>query len=210
MNIAYIIPLLEIITVIIATVFRKKYFSSTEKYFFYFLWFTAFIDISGAAWGFLVSSNNYWIFNIFIFLSCLFYFYWYYSILKKRLYKKIIVVFSMIFILYAIYNFINLSWDGYHVPTFIYGSIMITIISLFYFSELLNNDQILEVKYELRFWISIGLLLFNVGMVPYMIFSREYINADLSNIILIFLNVVLYGSYSLGFIWCKKEDEVSW
>ena len=75
-----------------------------------------------------------------------------------------------------------------------------------YFSELLNSNQVLNLKEKLSFWISTGLLLFNVGMVPLMVFSERFnANNELRIVILICLNAILYTCYSLGFIWSKKE-----
>jgi xanthine/uracil permease len=155
---------------------------------------------------FIFKTSNYWIFNIFILVSFLFYFYWYYSIIKKKLYKKIIFIFSIIFGVFTVLNFFILNWDGYHFPSFVFGALITIIGSFLFFSELLKSNQILYIKNKLSFWIAIGLLLFNVGMVPYMVFSEDFESYNFYRLgILIGLNFILYTCYSLGFIWMERE-----
>ncbi|MCB0457477.1 MAG: hypothetical protein KDC91_07005 [Flavobacteriaceae bacterium] len=201
------IPLgLELLTAIIAIVTFSKYKNSNEKYFLYFLWYTFLIEILGAVLGEIILVNNYGVYNTFTITSMLFYFYWYYTILKKPSFKKAVIVFS---ILFSIVSFLSLcfqSWDVYHSYTFVTGALFLLVLTLFHFYQLLNSDEVLIVKYKLSFWISTALLLFYVGMIP-LFFLSQYTNImGLSyQIILLSLNVILYGCYMIGFLWTKKE-----
>jgi len=203
----YLINVFELIAAVLGTIYFKKYFSSTEKYFFYYLWLTFFIDALGAFFGTFLKMKISWIYILFVFFSFLFYFYWYYTILKKKLFKKIVIFFSIVFTIYAVINFLTLSWtDLYHRQTIIFGSFIIIVVSLFYFSELLNSDKVLNIKNELRFWITTGLLLFYVGVFPLMVFYEQFEkNYITAHILFIVMNAILYMCYSLGFIWNKKK-----
>ena len=102
------------------------------------------------------------------------------------------------------------SWSNYHVSTFIVGSVITVIASIFYFLELLNSNEVLKIKTSLRFWVATGLLLFNVGMVPFMVFSKQFNGYnEIRMTILISLNFILYTCYSLGFIWAKQDQNQS-
>lgn len=203
----YLINILELIAAILATIHFKKYFFSTERYFFHFLWLTIFIELSGFAWGRYIKTSNIWIYNIYTVISIIFYLLWYKSIIKRIIYRRVITIFTFIFITVSLYGFIYESWKSYHSYTFICGAIFTVLCAWLYFSELLNSNKVLQVKHTLRFWISTGLLLFNVGMIPFMLFS-SYFNAyhNYRNVILICLNVILYTCYSLGFIWTREEN----
>ncbi|WP_369048825.1 hypothetical protein [Tenacibaculum sp. UWU-22] len=208
-DLIYIILVFEVLAAIIATIYYKKYKNTTERYFLYYLWAVFFVEMAGLSyWKILKSGNNYWIYIIYTYFSFLFFFYWFYSILEKKKYKKILLFLAFIFSVYGIYNFMVLSWNQYQIPTFVCGAIITIISALLYFSELLDSDKVLNVKTELRFWIATGLLLFNVGMTPFMIFS-DYFKSDnrLFVIILVSLNFILYGCYSLGFIWLKPKNK---
>lgn len=203
----YLVPFFELITALLATVFYKKYSSSKEKYFLPFLWFTFFMDfVVGGFVGVILKQNNNWVYILFTVVSFLFYFYWFFSILLKKRHKQFLFIMILVFISIAFYNFITKSWLEYHSTTFTVGAIVNLVASLLFFSQLLTSKKIIAIKYKLSFWIATGLLLFNVGMVPLMIFS-EYFNSSnqLYMIILVVLNAILYTCYSLGFIWNRKE-----
>jgi len=203
----YLIPLFEFLTALLATIFYKKYKSSTEKHFMPFLWFTFFIDfIVGGFVGIVLEQNNNWVYILFTVISFLFYFYWFYRILLKKRHKQLLLIMILIFIVIAFYNFITQSWLEYQTTTFTVGAILNLLASLLFFSQLLTSKNIIEIKYKLSFWIATGLLLFNIGMVP-LIFFSEYFNSNnqLYMIILVALNAILYSCYSLGFLWNKKE-----
>jgi hypothetical protein len=203
----YFINFFELIAAFIALLFFNKYNKSSERFFLYFLWFTLLIEVSGIAWRYLSVKSNFWIYNIFTLLAFNFYFFWYHQIISNRLLRKVVVLFVLIFSIVTFYNFITEPWGGYHKITFIVGAFFTVFSAIFHFYELLNNDEIIDVKHKLSFWISTGLLLFYVGMIPFMIFSDTFDSYhNYRNIILIFLNLILYTCYSLGFIWVKEKN----
>jgi len=201
------IPLfLELLAAVMAVVFYKRYVQSNERYFLYFLWYTFLIEIGGAVLGHVFSMDNHWLYNAFTITSFLFYFYWYYTILKRKLFRRTIVIFTGIFIGVAAISLFYQDWSQYHSYTFITGALFVLVLTLFHFYKLLNSDEVLIVKYKLSFWISTALLLFNMGMIPFMFLSEYTDLNDLSYlIILLSLNLILYGCYIIGFTWTKRE-----
>ncbi len=205
-QIILIIHFFEILALTLATIHFKKYRHSTERFFLYFLWLTIFVEALGAFVNGVLIQNNIWVYILFGFVSFTFFFYWYWSILKKPLFKKVIIYLSLLYVIIALKEMFTESWEFNHVSSFVAGAIVVIIASVLYFYELLNSDKVLNIKYNLRFWIATGLLLFNVGMVPFIVFSKEFSVHDiLRNIILVSLNIILYSCYSLGFIWTKQE-----
>ncbi len=205
LNISHSINLLELIAAIVALIHFKKYTDSTERYFLHFLWGTFFIDtILGTLFDFL-RINKAWVFYGYTGLSFLFYNWWYYTILKKKLYKTIVITLSAIFIILYIINSFN---DGLKQYSFVIGASFMLIMAGFHLHELFISDYILNLKYKLSFWIATALLLFYIGMIPFMLLSKHF-NLWAGNytffIILFFLNLCLYGCYIIGFIWTKKK-----
>lgn len=202
----FIIPVLELVAAIVATLYFKKYKQSSEKYFLYFLWFTFFIAALGAVLKPYYPIIMSWVFSFFSFLSMIFYFYWYYKILKSKYLKITVVIFASVFTLITTLAYIlpnELKNQGYAI---IIGSICILILTLFHFYQLLNSDEVLVIKHKLSFWISTGLLLFYVGIIPLVLLTKTLVIKPLSHIlILISLNLILYGCYVIGFIWTKKR-----
>ena len=55
------------------------------------------------------------------------------------------------------------------------------------------------------FWISIGLLLFHIGSIPIFI-AKQFLNYNAThNYILLGLNIIMYGSFIIGFILSDKK-----
>ena len=99
------------------------------------------------------------------------------------------------------------SWSGYHKYTFVLGAVLTLICAIFHFWRLLYSDEVLVIKYKLSFWISTGLLLFNMGMIPFMLLSDyfDFASNPYYTATIISLNLLLYGCYILGFLWTKEK-----
>ena len=203
--ISYSINLLELITAIVALIHYKKYVNSSERYFLYFLWVTFFADIIIGSLSFFLNFDNTWAYYGYTGVSFIFYNWWYHSILEKKLYKTIVIVLSSIFIILYIINGMNV---GLHQYSFVIGATFLLILAVFHLHELFNSKYTLNLKYKLSFWITMALLLFNIGMVPYILLSKYFnvwANNPVFTVILFFLNLCLYSCYVIGFLWTKKK-----
>lgn len=202
---SYSINALELIAAVVALIHYKKFVNSSERYFLHFLWVTFFVDTVLGPLSSYFKLDNIWVFYVFTGISFLFYYWWYFSILINRLYKKIIIVLSIIFLVLFVINGINVEFHKY---SFVIGASFLLILTVFHLHQLFNSDHTLKIKYKLSFWITIALVLFNIGMIPFVLLSN-YFNVWVDNfvffIILIFLNIVLYSSYIIGFTWTKKK-----
>ena len=202
-----LIPLgLELLAAIFATVYFKKYRDSSDKFFVYFLWYTFLLEITGRLLEKAFGLNNIWLYNAFTITSFLFYFYWFINILNGKTLKKIVIIFAGVFLIVAFVSLYYESWLVYHKYAFIVGALFVLVLTVLHFYQLLRSDEVLEVRFKLSFWISTGLLLFYMGMIPLFILS-EYmrVRSFSFNVILISLNVILYSCYIIGFIWTKKK-----
>jgi hypothetical protein len=89
------------------------------------------------------------------------------------------------------------------------GSIFLIITIIFYFIQLLKSDKIIVFHKNLLFWISIGLLLFHTGTLPFAIKTTSYALLNgIHNLFLIIwiLAIIMYLIFTFGFIWSKKEE----
>ncbi|GGD11482.1 hypothetical protein [Hyunsoonleella pacifica] len=204
---SYSINLFELLAVCSAAINYKKYKYSSESYFLHFLILTFIVDtILGKLVGKYTIINNIWLYYAYTGLSFLFYFWWYHTVLKNTLQKKVIILFSVLFLL--VY-FVCGSQVDYHKYVFVLGAVFLLVLTGFHLHDLINaDDHALKIKYKLSFWITIALVLFNVGMIPFILLSK-YFNVWIYNsaftIILFFLNLILYGCYIIGFTWTKTK-----
>ncbi|MFH6602931.1 hypothetical protein ACEZ3G_05540 [Maribacter algicola] len=209
MDVSYLtlsVSILEWIAAICATYHFNKYKNSTERHFVYLLWFTVLVETVGRSWRYAFESSNFWVYNIYMLVLFLFYLYWYQSILEQKTLRKIVWLFAIFFTGFAVWNFVFESWDGYHKYTFVIGALLTMICTLFHFRQLLYGDEVLILKHKLSFWISTGLLLFNMGMIPLMLLSHNLnFGGKYFGIIILVLNSILYGCYIIGFQWAKEK-----
>lgn len=202
----YVLNILPFGAAITATIYLNKYKASQERYFIYFLWFTLAVEFTGIVLRDFMGIENIWLYNLYMLISFLFYYFWYFSILQKVIFRRAILIFSFIFVIMALWNLAYQSWSEYHQYTFVLGAMFTLFCTLFHFWQLLYSDEVLNITRKLSFWISTGLLLFNMGMIPLMLLS-EYFNFTGVKYYLLtaILNIILYGCYIIGFLWTKEK-----
>ena len=104
-------------------------------------------------------------------------------------------------------------FNGISKFTYIIGSILLLIAILVYYFELLQSDNILRFSQSLTFYISVGLLIYYLTMTPLFIYGSYYYTGESSDTFnkfyiytLAIANVVMYGTFTLGFILCKPNQ----
>lgn len=193
---------LEFITALIATITWKKYRSTQDRNFVYFFWVVLIMDVS----GFLIDSKipNQFIYNLLLFFYFVFLFSWYYKILENKLSLKL---FTVLYFFVVIISIIKQNFFEELLSIhFVGGSLIIVFCALLYFKQLLNSNAILSIKHSLSFWITIGNIIFFVGMLPIFLLQKYM---DLSylayGIVITVVNFITYSCYILGFIWTKNK-----
>jgi hypothetical protein len=160
--------------------------------------------------AFLRSKNeNTWVYNIQIPIQYLFYLAILYFSFEKKEYREIIILFSVIFVLFTFFSAIKLTPPA-HLNTYSYclGSLFIIIGIILKFYEILKDPTHFDFLKNPYFYILFAYLLFNVGTLPYfsmgywLYYKMGYVNAVkiLNNVVSV-LNYVLYGTYTLAFLW---------
>ncbi|MBX2827440.1 MAG: hypothetical protein KTR22_04725 [Flavobacteriaceae bacterium] len=206
----YIFPIIQLIAAVVGIWNYKKLTLLREKLFLAFLCFTCLVET-----GNLISMNLNGqglgiLHNLYSVVSFVFYFYWFYRELTRPTPKAITLVFTTAFLLFTLLAYtLPETWGGRGIAFFT-GAIGIMVLTFFHFYQLLNSDEVLAIKHKLSFWVSTALLLFYMGILP-TILMANYLDIEDSTrrIILICLNLILYGCYSIGFIWMKKKSSRS-
>ncbi|WP_438710368.1 hypothetical protein ACSTS3_15305 [Aquimarina muelleri] len=203
--------LIELISAIIGSIFYYKYKTTFLKFFAFLLWYTALNEISGILIREYISKYNAIIYNIYYCINFTYLLLIYRHYINNIKYRKLIFAFILIYYIVLIINsfFENYLIEFQSVPYIMAATFIITSISI-YFVEILNTEKVLYVKKNLLFWISVGLLLFYIGNIPFRILRNYY--EDLTDAkILVLLNVILAvimnACYIIGFIWSDKKRQ---
>jgi hypothetical protein len=202
---SYLFPFIQLIAAIVGVWNYKKLSLPREKYFILFLWFTFLVELTKLLLKDVFEIESSLGHSIYSIISFLFYFYWYYDILESRFSRIITLLFTTAFLTMSTLAFLLPEEFGGKGYAFVTGAISLLVLTFFHFYQLLRSDEVLIVKYKLSFWVSTALLLFYMGILP-LILLAEYLDVKGSSytIILICLNLILYGCYIIGFVWTKK------
>jgi len=203
---SYIFPSIQLIAALVGVWNYKKLTLPREKYFLLLLWFTFLVELLNLSLKDLFGIDSSIGHQVYFVLSFSFYFYWYYDVFEGRFSKLITVFFTISFLIMTGLAYLypeELGGKGY---AFVTGAIGLLVLTFFHFYQLLRSDEVLIVKHKLSFWVSTALLLFYMGILPLILLANYLDIKDTSyTIILVCLNLILYGCYIIGFLWTKEK-----
>lgn len=204
---------IEILAAIVGSIYFYKYKKTYLKYFLAFLWYIVINEMYGKYIADVCEGNNSSIYNDYMIINFLFLLSIYWHRLEKRNYKRLILIFA---ICVTIIFIVNSHFENYLIETatlpFIVGSSSLIFAVGLYFIEILNSEKILHITKELLFWISFGILIFNVGAIPCIV-SRTYYfdtfqtNFNFLNTLYLSLIFILNICYIIGFIYSKETPK---
>ena len=216
---------------IVGLVLYKKYKGTAVKYFIWFCFFVAFIEIIGAyeiyiekikSLHFLkelisesIFENSNWWYLIFWTLGgALFYSFYYRNLISSWRLKNVIKYSAILYFLFFTFSFVkNFNEIPYsaQIPINIAESILIVVAVLAYFMEILRSDKILSIFSSVHFYIAAVVLLWHIIMTP-LIFYEMYFNkfdmdyAIMKAMIYLSCNTLMYLTFSFALIWCKPQN----
>jgi len=216
----------------IAAISGSYYLNKTPKvrkeiiYFSWFLWFVLLIDLSGlyALWAYFddyrtfpflensLFTRNVWLYNWLNLISSIFYSFLFIKQIKKIKYKRILKYTLFGFIILGIFKLTSSDqlFYKYDMSIRLVGVLLLIIAIGIYYYELLMSDQILDIKRNLLFYISVGVFIWHLCVSPIDIYSTYFSveNRDfifMHAAILRYCNIFMYGIFSFGFIYCAGK-----
>lgn len=200
-----------VLTIVLAFLFRKSYFHTPQRIFFFVLLALGIVDFLGAYLGAANKKNLLFInYNLGVMLHILGFIYYYYLIVNDTDIRKKIAWISLIYIGLCLLSFLFYSGisSGFNTINYMTGSVFMTIVIIMFFQKILNTEFVLSLRKFLWFWVSIGLIIFYVPVIPVMV--SETLNLEgfrgSINIIKLCLSITMYSVFLAGLMSTKKED----
>lgn len=201
----------ELMAAIIGVIYFYKYKNTALKYFLLLLWYVTINDIIGMYLREKVTHYNAIIYNIYYVVNFTYLLLLYRAYLSNKKSKVVVLTFTLIYLFSFIVNgfFENYLIEFQRFP-YIIAALFLIITVILYFSEVLNSEKVLHAKKNLLFWISVGLLLYYVGNIPFRIIRNYY--QDLADATILFLvnltlGIVMYICFIIGFLWSDKKQQ---
>lgn len=200
------------IAFVVSLIKYNQYKNTTYKYFCYLLGVTLITEITAYLFGFYFLIYNVVVYNIFIPIVNLFYYWFYKKLFKSKRNQKLMNVFSGIFIAVYLYEIVilkNSVFKDNFTISLITGAILTVITLILYLIEIVHNEKIMgDVYKHLIFWITIGSLLFYVGIVPIFINAAFLEYRSIYTLIISALNITMYGSFIIGYFVSDPNKKI--
>jgi hypothetical protein len=158
------------------------------------------------------ANNTQW-FNLLTTFQTCFYFFLLYRIIRRPIVRKIALHLIWIYPLVAYTNILPFQPDTFHTITFAIGCLLLAALCVFYFLELFQRPQIVNLAQNPDFWICSGLLLYHTctfpiyGMANY-VAKWPLIIINNLNAVLNVLDLLLYTTFVIAFL-CRLKTRKS-
>ncbi len=210
-----IVPVICFITTIVGFINLKKLKSNFWFSLFpYYLFIIASLDFFGYFITKQHSNTVYFTYLVFP-IQGLFHILLYYSNSKIKSHKYFIKLILLALLISYFWFWFFLSSD-IQLLTVIYNNnvlIALFIVILLYFFELFNSENIFHFQEDLRFWISIGLIIFYLFGFPYSTFRSLVFSGNYNIGMPMFyvhnsLSCLMYILFAIGIIKSKISENV--
>ncbi|HEY1017697.1 MAG TPA: hypothetical protein VGE25_01770 [Sediminibacterium sp.] len=216
----YINNLAELFSLGIAIIYYPYLKGSVMKWFLPFLVFITGSELYAQNIGYVLGNSdtpNTKIYGFVTIVESVFYGYFFYTMTVKEIWKKIILIISLINSFISIIFFFFIAENpSYLITNLLFLSICFSFISLTYIYSKFISDEAAYLLCEPGFWVAFGVTLFFSGVS--VVFSlHDFIlkhnltlfGVKLYHIVPQILSLPLYLSISTAIILCKKKNRIS-
>lgn len=221
-----IIFLFEFLAALTGILSLKKCREKPTRYFVFFLCLIFAVELVGhyslfldhQAFAFLKETRfvkNHWLFNPYIIINFFFYTLFFVFYIRSKRIKKLIKSLLIFYLVSSIANIFiaDILFSKLSTYSFVSGSILLLFTVLYYFYEIIQDDQILTFKTSFTFYVAIGALVFHLCVTPLFIYSIYFDEKHNPLFVKIYLttltltNIFMYTCYIFGFIVCLKKNK---
>ena len=190
--------------------FYQKLPNNKAKSLLYYLLFAFISDFIGFHFTSWTGLVNYPIYNLYILISFSYYIILLKLLLIKAKNRKIALISLVIYITSYVSYFLFVQKNLASPFTYVFGIgvLLVLILSFLYLLEIFNSDKILNFKKSIYFWFIVGILVFHVSFLPFMLSSLFFLfeyNMTTFIIVLFILNLLMHICFLIGFIYSSKE-----
>jgi len=203
----------EILALVVSIICIKWLLKTPYIYFVPYLLMTVCAEFLGRYFGlkhlYTLNANVY---NTTTVIEFLFFYWLFFTAVRKPVFKKVMLVLSGVYLLSAIINIAFVQgFDQWASYTMLIGTIIIILFVFLFFYDAFDNKEPINLIKEPMFWISMGIFLFYLGdftfnlMYPYLHRNNLHREQRLFHIINNNLIVFEYLCFSVALIKCSRN-----
>jgi hypothetical protein len=155
--------------------------------------------------------GNAWMYNILHLIFYVFLIWFFYSLLKIPLLKKLGRVLGLVLVLFAITNMCFFQGMGkLNNYTELLAAFILVFLSLAYYYQLLHNKEVVSLHRDPYFWISTGVFVNHLGSVMsfFLIDVMGMISeegASKVHMVIVFSGLLMYLTFIIAFLCPRKK-----
>ena len=194
------------------TIFRGKRSPGYLKVFSLFLLVNLITETISAIQDFYVINNLVFV-NLVTVFDFAFYCYFIREIIRSKLVKRILLYCLIIYPAMFLVNTLLIQGSAFHSMTYALGCLLIVVSCVYYFWELFQQPDAVNLSRQPAFWIASGLLFYYACTFPFY-GTTNLVSAlpkvILRNLLLIFelLSILQYLSFTIAFL-CRLRTRKS-
>ncbi|MWB94006.1 hypothetical protein GON26_06500 [Flavobacterium sp. GA093] len=184
--------------------------NNKAKFLVALIWFSVLTEVVGYYFTEWTGYLNYYVYNCYMFISFSAYILLIRSYLTKIQNRNTAILFLILFIASCFLNFLYFKDDVNQAFTYSFsaGVLLFMILSCLYLVEIFNSKKILNFKKSVFFWYLLGILLFHVPFLPFMLAINWFLikqDDSIFSLVLFILNFLAHSCFIIGFIWSEKR-----
>ena len=209
-DLRFYVVYLALLSGICGAFYWRKLPGTKARLILYTVWFSALTEIVGTFFTSWTGLLNYCVFNIYILVTFILYIILLKALLKKLSNKRFASVLLAGFLIFYIINylFIQNQYGQMVTNSYSVGVIILIVLSFLYLFELFSSNLILSYSKSVFFWFILGILIFHVPFLPFMLSLRWFLigyDPSVYGLIIFFLNLLMNVCFILGFVCSEKK-----
>ncbi len=204
--------IIEFAALVVSILYWSTLKKSKLRWLPFFLFFVLLVELAGSVLPRVYKMENAWLYNFSVPLEYIFYLYLFYLHGKRRL-KRVSLIGITIILLISFFSFILTGVRDFNDKMLLSGQIFVIICCCLYIYQYFVELSDLPLIKDYFFWITSGLLLFNLGNLAYVFLlplMRDQGFDEFGYTFRIINNsflLLLYVSFIVAIIVLKKADK---
>lgn len=157
-------------------------------------------------------STSQWLYNCFMPIYGLFYFYVFSSIIRLKHTKALVLILSLTFLGSILWEGFRHGFNIFFFRTLIYLSVVQLFLCGLYFYSIFQQDEYSDLLKEPAFWFVTGTLFYTAIVASTSIFFSELLKLQVKNqiplraILVVLGNIIMYGCWIKSFLCINNKQ----